>query len=396
MLLSFLAKCHFGVLLTVLFGTAVSQPVGSYEWTVGQVPTHGQEESTLFGAEHGWHSVHPEAAFPNSPGAWSSGSVAPAAINSRWDGAQAVGSSQAPAVGSHAPAPAPFHPHVLESQGAQLHNGFASSSAAHPIDWFADNAHHAFGVRLTRMLAAREAFGGDRRQWETWSEHMRRAMGSRELQISPVNVGDYGYDRVFIAQDGHAVSGFYPPLTQALPRSPSARHLLGDIVPGKLEGEREVVGSRDRVYVYLNSRVNMDYINREYFLGHAQFLPIQPEKLSRKVINKVYAVRRNTVVLPPRTPHGLPLLVIRHTGVRGVSEGLEAITGVGGDMQRMSLWSPVLYDGKRYTTVLYGVVVMDPRHNEEVLAHLLRQNALRDSSTYATLYALADVAHEFH
>ncbi len=46
-------------------------------------------------AEHGWHSVHPEAAFPNSPGAWSSGSVAPAAINSRWDGAQAVGSSQA-------------------------------------------------------------------------------------------------------------------------------------------------------------------------------------------------------------------------------------------------------------------------------------------------------------
>ncbi|KAI3476600.1 hypothetical protein L1887_61842 [Cichorium endivia] len=192
MLLSFLAKCHFGVLLTVLFGTAVSQPVGSNEWRVGQVPTHGQEESTLFGAEHGWHSVHPEAAFPNSPGAWGSGSVAPAALNSRWDGAQAVGSSQAPAVGSRAPAPAPFHPHVLESQGAQLHNGFASSSAAHPIDWFADNAHHAFGVRLTRMLAAREAFGSDRRQWETWSEHMRRAMGSRELQISPVNVRDYG------------------------------------------------------------------------------------------------------------------------------------------------------------------------------------------------------------
>lgn len=394
MLLSFLAKCHFGVLLTVLFGTAVSQPVGSNEWTVGQVPTHGQEESNLFGADHGWHPDR--ASFPNSPRAWSSGSVSPAAINSRWDGAQAAGSSQAPTVESHAPAAEQFFPHILESQDSQLHHALAPSSAAHPIDWFSDNAHLAFGVRLKRMLAARATFGGDRRQWETWSEHMRRAMGSRELQISPVNVGDYGYDRVFIAQDGHAVSGFYPPLTQALPRWPPNQHLLGDIIPGKLEGEKEVVSSHERVYVYLNSRENIDYINREYFLGHAQFLPILPEKLSRKHINKVFAVRRNTVLLPPRTPHGLPLLVIRHTGVQGVSEGLEAITGVSANTQRMSLWSPVLYDGKRYTTVLYGVVVTDPQHDEEVLAHLWRQNELRDASTYAALYALGDVAHHFH
>lgn len=221
---------------------------------------------------------------------------------------------------------------------------------------------------------------------------MRLAMGRPQLRITPVDLSHGGYDRVFIASDGDAVLGAYPSLdalqqaARTLRRAPLLQ--LSD-APGRLEDERVMrqVPSDSRIYIYLNSRRNMDLINRDYFLGHAQFLPIQRDGLDRSTLNRVFGNPRNQFVLPPREPGGLPLVVMRHSNRAHVgSSMMEALTGRLGEMNLMSLWSPILSDGRRFTSVLYGIVSFDARYTFEVQQHLRAHARSQNVDDYAFMY----------
>ncbi|KAI3480498.1 hypothetical protein L1887_57345 [Cichorium endivia] len=195
--------------------------------------------------------------------------------------------------------------------------------------WFSRNADHLLGVNHIRMATAQAIFDWRRAEWELWRNNMRAAMGRPRLLITPVDLSNTGYDRVFVASDGDAVVGSYPNLDadQQAARSLRVSPLLqvSDQL-GKVEDERTMhrVRADSRMYVYLNSRSNMDFINREYFLGHAQFLPINREGLDRSTLNKIFGNPRNRFVMPPRTPDGLPLVVLRHTNRGHVGSTMDA------------------------------------------------------------------------
>ncbi|ETS60673.1 hypothetical protein PaG_04569 [Moesziomyces aphidis] len=258
--------------------------------------------------------------------------------------------------------------------------------------WFSRNADHLLGVNHIRMATAQAIFDWRRAEWELWRNNMRAAMGRPRLLITPVDLSNTGYDRVFVASNGDAVVGAYPNLDadQQAARSLRVSPLLQVSDPlGKVEDERTMhrVRADSRMYVYLNSRSNMDFINREYFLGHAQFLPINREGLDRSTLNKIFGNPRHHFVMPPRTPDGLPLVVLRHTNRGHVgSTMVETLTGRLGETNLMSLWSPILSDGRRFTSVLYGIVSFDARYTFEVQQHLRAHAQSQNVDDYAFMY----------
>ncbi|ELQ32473.1 hypothetical protein OOU_Y34scaffold01143g1 [Pyricularia oryzae Y34] len=111
------------------------------------------------------------------------------------------------------------------------------------------------------------------------------------------------------------------------------------------------------------------------------------EGLDRSTLNKIFGNPRHHFVMPPRTTDGLPLVVLRHTNRGHVgSTMVETLTGRLGETNLMSLWSPILSDGRRFTSVLYGIVSFDARYTFEVQQHLRAHARSQNVDDYAFMY----------
>ncbi|CCF52248.1 uncharacterized protein UHO2_03135 [Ustilago hordei] len=261
------------------------------------------------------------------------------------------------------------------------------------------------GMSPDDLHALMRFFHNDVSKMQTWMENMRRALGSQQLQFAPVDSSRVAKDRVFIAHDGHAVKSYYPPLS--LPSGQDSRkplkdeqsksyHFLSKTASLRAEPAAQVPKgkSHQRIFVYLNSRINLDFLNSEYFLDHLQFLPINTAELSQGLLNKLHGDRILRYVLPPRTPHGLALIASRHQQYRRQSLGnLEKLTGFRGYWNLVSLWSPVLYDGEKYTVVLYGIGQLDADYVPDVQKHLERLTQHSPTNLYSSFHELAKTAH---
>ncbi len=430
--LSLRLRCQLGALITILFIAAIpAVPTGGKGWHIGDIVGHGARNGGLWGQNPAaWRYRDPAASSSGSSGGQSEDPGSHASHDSRLQGASFESHAQSPFWGVPTPdatekrstilreqsvAPLlPAAPFVTsESDSGPTSLAIASTSSQPPVRnkqplsinpkaplihaWFGEEAGSALIENgLYRLDRATTIFKDDVGEWEKWLANMRRATGRPSLKVSPIDVSDWAKDQVFLAQDqGQDVVDYVPLPQSQLDLSWSGRLLLTKDPPGKAEHNMERVRSRDRVYVYLNSRSNMDYINREYFLGHARPLPIRYGGLTRNNLNKIYASRNTHILLPPRTQHGLPLLVLRHSGSEYTLQHIHSITGLERKMHLMSLWSPLLFDGQRYTTMLYGIVGFDSRHTPEVLTHLHTMTEARHPNTYAPLYALEEVAHMF-
>ncbi|SPO27084.1 uncharacterized protein UTRI_10693 [Ustilago trichophora] len=194
---------------------------------------------------------------------------------------------------------------------------------------------------------------------EEWHDTMRRALGNPNLEFESLEDESRGGSRLFVAQD-RAHEEDHHPFTTSLP-SPSSnsdgkvhfvRSLaeLRKIVPLKLENRNP------RFFIYLNSQSNMNYLNKEYFLNRMHFFPIDPKHFQWEELNVLFKARKHFVGLPPRTEHGLPVLMARHVDGTDAITRIQKFTGAFEDQaQIVSLWSPVLHMKGRTTFVLYGV-----------------------------------------
>ncbi|ETS62213.1 hypothetical protein PaG_03788 [Moesziomyces aphidis] len=429
--LSWRLRCQLGALLTILFISAIpASPTGGGGWDIGEIVGHGARDGGLWGQNPAaWLNRDLAASSSGSHGGRSEDPGYHASHNSRMQSTSFESPRQSPiwseprldateqrspilhgqGAAPVQPAAAPIVTSESETGSTSLLNAPASSqplvTKPHRIPsnpraplayaWFGEDVGRSMIENgLYKLDRANTIFRDDVGEWEKWLANMRRATGRPSLRISPVDVSDSAKDQVFVAEDLDTVD--HPPLTESeRVLRWSGRLLLKKVPPGKVEHNLEKAKARDRVYVYLNSRRNMDYINREYFLGHARPLPIHIDGLTRNSLNKIYAFRNTHVLFPPRTQHGLPLLVVRHIGSEYTLEHIHSITGIKQKMHLMSLWSPLLFDGQRYTTFLYGVVGFDSRHAPEVLAHLDTMTKASDPSSYASLYVLEEAAHMF-
>lgn len=92
------------------------------------------------------------------------------------------------------------------------------------------------------------------------------------------------------------------------------------------------------------------------------------------------------------TRTGPPLLVLKHSEL---GQKLRTLTNHQDMTQIVSLWSPVLFDGKRYTSVFYGIGQLNARYADNVLTHLqkLQDQAARLQFKYSEYYDLASKLH---
>lgn len=238
-------------------------------------------------------------------------------------------------------------------------------------------------------------FNGDENMLLNWKENLRKVLGGRPVEISPVEPDNPSMRRVFLAQHSTAEQGYHPPflsssddLQSHSPKGES-HFLRGLSVRTQQVSDMPRGRPGDRVYVYYNSRANLDYLNKEYFNNRLQFLPLKREQLSRHTLTKLHSDRQVLNVLPPRTRYGLPLILARTEADTTAKQ----LTGLRDVSQTVSLWSPILYDGERYTAILYGMGQLDFRHIHEVRNRL---ELLHDSwphIEYSPVYGIAKAVH---
>ncbi|KAJ9480256.1 hypothetical protein PHBOTO_003478 [Pseudozyma hubeiensis] len=236
---------------------------------------------------------------------------------------------------------------------------------------------------LKKMLADLRFTREARLEWE---EDMRKALGNSLLKFEGIDPLSPNTPRVYVAKDIIHKADHHPstlvrtlpsssePLTEAQ-RLTTSTHFMRRLHTGLIVKLPDLPWKkeRNRMFVYLDSVRNTAYLNREYFLNHLQFLPINPQKLSWDLLLTIFSDRKQLVVLPPRTEHGLSLMLAQHEEATKRMALLQEATGkLEDDRQIVSLWSPILKDKYRSTVVLYGFAKLDRSYEGETLRHLQR------------------------
>lgn len=211
-----------------------------------------------------------------------------------------------------------------------------------------------------------------------WENIMRTLLENRNLEFESVDGLHPSLSRVIVArnvmdvQDHHltdlpprAGKGLKQPhFTEPLlaQQSPLEQHLFRRLVLGP---------PMERVFVYLNSRSNMESLNKHYFMDKMHFLPIKTSQLPWSVVNGLLTHYERVLVLPPASPRGMPLLMVRHMGYTAKIQQLQKLTGILGSQQQLvSLWSPMLEEDGRRTFVFYGIGQLDNDDAQQVSSHL--------------------------
>lgn len=198
-------------------------------------------------------------------------------------------------------------------------------------------------------------------EYGEWVQNMHKALGNPNFVFTNIDKEHPLTPRLFMATDSSKPNDRnYEKLSSGLEISsyttPSQYFFESLLNPVRVRlRQLQTEAARQRVIVYLNSRANMEYINKHYFLNRLQFLPIQVDKLRWNFLDDLVWNRNYLWLLPPQTK-GLALLVCSHKQGTGRLSGIEAMTTVltNGD-QIISLWSPMLVDGSRTTMMLYGI-----------------------------------------
>ena len=245
------------------------------------------------------------------------------------------------------------------------------------------------------------AFFLNGQKFRQWEQSMRIALGNPLLEFHALDGLDIRSRTIFVAQhrglaqDRHTTLGS---LQRLSPNSAEARSLWAGHFLSKVRGLRgqktkvaDFSPSEDRTFVYLDSRHNMDYLNREYFRNHLELFPLKAERLQWSFLNYIIAHRHSTKILPARTEHGLPLIVARHSPGTPVMSSIQRVMGVPlvYDRQVVSLWSPVLVSKTRTTIVLYGIGQLDTRHGPETVERLEELAAEGQNRPLTAAYYLA-------
>lgn len=203
-----------------------------------------------------------------------------------------------------------------------------------------------------------------------WLNDMRRALGNSMLQFFVADGQSPTLSRVFVARHGSDPQDhlLYTGLQEESSSGEEVQHLVRQIEVGRrYKPTTALLGDpAKRTYVYLNSRVNTDYLNRRYFEGRLHFFPLNNNELNWERLNPLFKEGR-VVALPSGSAHGLPLLVRGHTAKTSMMDRIQAMTGVwkGDTKQVVSLWSPVLHSKDRTTIVLYGIAQVDMRNSQD-------------------------------
>ncbi|TKY86168.1 hypothetical protein EX895_004993 [Sporisorium graminicola] len=210
---------------------------------------------------------------------------------------------------------------------------------------------------------------------------VREALGRPHLQFTSLAPSSPVYgSRFFVAHDPSIPEDrlvFDPTQLPPSNRRKTWHHfgdLLKDVVKvDKQDLQHAMAVKSERRMIYLNSRANMDDINRLYFLNKMHFLPINEAKLSWDVANKLFLDRKKLVLLPPLESNRLGVLLASHP--RANSETMAEIRKLTGPAlqdatQIVSLWGPLLTDGERGMAVLYGIGQLDSREVDGTVRHL--------------------------
>lgn len=234
---------------------------------------------------------------------------------------------------------------------------------------------------------------------DEWQVNMRRALGNPYLEFISIHTPKTFASQIFLAQhptdlaDHHSVTGTIQPLP-ATPGRLWYSHFVNRLhYTRSISGKGLPFGSPyDRHFVYLNSEHNMHYLNHEYFLNNLQFFPINPHKLTRRMLSDMMPYRKLFWVLPPRTePHGLPLLLMKHAEDTKWMRSFKEVTGDFRDeRQVVSLWSPLLVSRGMPTMVLYGVGQLNPENGQRTVLHLEQMAKEWEGKPLAAAYYLKD------
>ncbi|SJX62514.1 related to effector family protein Eff1 [Sporisorium reilianum f. sp. reilianum] len=235
---------------------------------------------------------------------------------------------------------------------------------------------------------------------------LRKALGQPDLVLAANDPKHADKPRLFVAHnpsipdDSHVSDP-----RQTAPSSPpsSPRDSTGTL--GSFEAQLKMIPRLDikklreekaqnRRIIYLKSRTNMDYINSKYFKDKLKVLPINEKAMTWYAIRKMLMDRRALVVLPPLEKDGLGLLLASYVGQQSNGEkhtmtGIQKMTGPLQDTSWLvSLWSPVLSDGKRSIMVLYGIGQLGSSEIKATAEHL--------EGLELAVQGLDPLSHAFH
>lgn len=364
----------------------------------------GLSHQIRLGSDLLWHP------FGRSPLVWQGGPIpspqlaVPLPTETAWDWLSSRSASSLRGT-LHPALQAPFSSHELPPETShelpQSH-----IEPAQPYDWrvleasMQDSSPETTPKSLQDLWRFLSIFGGSLSKQHQWEQALRNALGMEDLQIKPADLTDDLKDQVFTATGAQTVEGYHPPLDVASAseseNTPGVGHFLGHFQHVRTQKVEELRtgGPGERIYVYLNSRTHLDFLNKEYFLNHLQFFPVRSELLTWTHLNALHARRTIQYVLPPRGPSGLSLILARHDTRRSSSWSyVQKLTGHTDTSQTVSLWSPVLYVEGKFTIILYGVGQLDHSQMYSVLDHLKRLNDITAPLTYSPFYQVSKLTH---
>lgn len=349
-------RIMIALLLTILpIFRVTSQPTGSDSWDVGKLPTGDGRDTNLWHHELPWHGseVSTFHTHPQSSMSWIRGS------NSESHTAEVFRP------------PTKMHTNALAASSSESHEAALTHAA--------DDVQETHKKRLD------------------WEHNLRKALGRQGLQFTYVKNHYWRKFPVAVAEDTNEVQG-HPSVVSPpwLPNPHSDEKKQNHFLRDPPQSARTAVvkdlpkGKSDQqYYVHFASKSNLDFLNREYFLNHLRFFPVNTKELTKSELNKLFSERRILHVFPPRTEHGLALLVARHDPTKATElPYLEALTGQESTDQVVSLWSPILKSDGRTTMVLYGIGQLDPNHRESVIKHLFSLGDSVRRESYSAVYAL--------
>lgn len=244
-----------------------------------------------------------------------------------------------------------------------------SDHVLHQLEAAARDYHFPFGVE-----------GTDSRL--KWAQNMRKALNNPYLEFVDIDTKKNDRSRLFMARNAYDLNDFHPMQSTVAPVD-TTRGKFSPKPPFYLTRwlqKAKVVEAKDldrghhlnRIFVYLNSRANMNYINDRYFLRQMQYLPVDPEQLTWSMMNLMNAASRvKQIVLPPISPEGLPLIMMRHLPNTDLAVDIQKVTGPFDSSRHIiSLWGPTLKEPTRTTAVLYGLGQLDFEEGAILLEHL--------------------------
>lgn len=253
----------------------------------------------------------------------------------------------------------------------------------------------------------RSAFSGSATTADKWQRRMREVLGSQDVTILPLQQPAGITDRVFIAKYTDPSQAMQS--AESVPRSWQMDshglltwgHFLSLSKQLKVQPlSKLVTGSQwKRLYVYLNSDAKRAYINQHYFNNLVRWLPINENELHWTGLNKLHLGRQVQYVLPPSDGHDMALILDRHDRPQnGVNAFIARMTGTTDLEQSVSVWSPALFDGERYTFILYGVGQIKQDRASQVLGRLeaLQKTAETNKIAYTATRDIADLRGAVH